>query len=434
MRRLLLWVGAAVLVSILAATTLVAGTIVVLTGACGSAATTTLSGSDNEQKIYNFWLDKGQSSVVAAGITSSMQHEGGFSPFRQEEAESWPNGGYGIAQFTGGQRTAVTAALAKQLGDTFTQYYSPAYGGSASKANGYIPSGITPDVNDKFLSGELNYLSTYISSFVPSSIPTRVNDLLADYGLSVPSGQTLMDYLKSLPSASAAAEAWTYLYEFPGDISAAAATRATSAEAIAKQYSGSSNVTTALDVGCGNKGITNCPSGNSDIQTTSTIAELPVEVVSTANCLTYATRQQGIAACTDGGCFNGPASPPAYEAARKQVKTAGLSGTNPAFDNYGADCGNFVATVMRLSGADPAYPISDVGVQISYMSTSDKYEIVGTTLGSDQLQPGDIVTAFDHSHTLIYIGNGQIAQASQGEEMPLREAMWNMDGTIWRLK
>jgi cell wall-associated NlpC family hydrolase len=157
-------------------------------------------------------------------------------------------------------------------------------------------------------------------------------------------------------------------------------------------------------------------------------------VVGISKCLTYSTRQEGIDACSNGGCSHGPASPPAYEAARIQFKTAGADGTNESFDNYGADCGNFVATVMRMSGVDPGYPISSVGAQATYMfNHPELYQRVGTSGSSaGNLQPGDIIT--NEGHTLIYIGDGKVAQASQGEQMPVQEAWWGMIGVVWRLK
>lgn len=205
-------------------------------------SSTQLSGSDNKQKIYNFWISQGLTPEQAAGITGSMESEGGFSPFRQEEAQSWPNGGYGIAQFTGGQRTAVTNSLSSELGKTFTQYYLDEYGGGVSESNGYIPDDVPQDVNDSFLLGELNYLSSYTSSFSPSTIPVRVSGLEADYDLTVKSGEKLLDFIKTLSSAGDAAKAWTYLYEQPSNIKATAAERANNAEEILTEYGGGGSV------------------------------------------------------------------------------------------------------------------------------------------------------------------------------------------------
>jgi len=204
----------------------------------GAGSVTKLVGEDNRQKIYNFWIAQKMTPEQAAGITGSMQSEGGFSPFRQEISQTWPAGGYGIAQFTGGQRTAVTAYLKKDTAvkPLFEKYYSNEYGGAVNEEKKFIPTGVPVDVNDKFLLGELNYLATYISGFVPSTISTRVEKIKADYDQSVNKGQKLMAYLKTLKTPGDAAIAWTYLYEYPADIKATSAQRAGNADAVFKKY------------------------------------------------------------------------------------------------------------------------------------------------------------------------------------------------------
>lgn len=212
----------------------------------GAGTVSSLRGSNNGDKIFNFWTDAGLSPQQAAGITGSMQHEGGFSPFRQEESQSWPSGGWGIAQFTGGQRDAATAAAKAAVGDaTFNQYYSDTYGGAVTQSSGYIPSGVPSDINDKFLLSELNYLLTYIQGFKPSSISLRVDLLKQDFNQTVDSSMSLYSYLKTVTQASDAAEAWTYLYEFPGDIKNTATERAASAERILSINSAGQGISTS---------------------------------------------------------------------------------------------------------------------------------------------------------------------------------------------
>ncbi len=411
--------------------------------ACTSTAQTVaqLSGSDNEQKIYNFWVSQGLSPAQAAGITGSLQSESGFSPFRQQvdpttgQLMTWPTGGYGIAQFTGGQRVQATAALSADLKDVFTQYYLPTYGNGVTAATGFVPAGIPVTVNDQFLLSELNYLSGYIASFAPSTISERTSRLATDYNITIPTGQKLLDFLKTLTSAGDAAKAWTYLYEYPGNIAATAAARATNADAVLAKYSG--GVT-----GCVSGSSIVCPGSSSSAITTgdgSTTA-----IVSTAKCITIqptagskSSRDLGVAACTSGGCTSGPPTPANYAAARRLYKTAGSSGTNDSFDNYGADCGNFVSTVMRMSGADPGFPISGVGSMYDYMTAHpEKYQKITTTSSTASLQPGDILTEVTpdfNGHILIYLGDGVVAQASQATQMPVQELAWGMNGNVWRM-
>lgn len=223
---------------------------------CGAATggitpVTELSGADNREKIYRYWTTVGLSPAQAAGVTGSIQHESGFSPFRQEITEPWPTGGYGIAQFTGEQRTFATAAMTTDLGALFTEYYKDTFGGATSEASGFVPAGVPVDVNDKFLLSQLNYLNGYISSLTPHTYQARVTGIQTDYGQIVPSDAKLMDYLKTLTSATDAAIAWTYLYEFPGGIKATAAERGVSAEAILDMYGGSSNESACGSIGAG---------------------------------------------------------------------------------------------------------------------------------------------------------------------------------------
>lgn len=216
---------------------------------------TALSGADNREKIYNFWLAQGYSAEQSAGITGSIQHESGFSPFRQETTKTWPEGGYGIAQFTGGQRTAVTKHLKEKMGSTFDTYYVNSHGGGVTEANKFVPTSVPADVNDLFLLNELGYLASYISSFVPSTISARVDGIKSDYSQTVPAGKKLGEYLKTLTTATDAAIAWTYLYEYPGGIKATAATRGVSAETILTKYK-STDASSSSDCGVGAGGLT----------------------------------------------------------------------------------------------------------------------------------------------------------------------------------
>lgn len=83
------------------------------------------------------------------------------------------------------------------------------------------------------------------------------------------------------------------------------------------------------------------------------------------------------------------------------------------------DCGKYVATVMRASGADPDYPSAGTSIQRNYVMNSPKYTIINTKSPSD-LQPGDILV--NNGHTMLYIGdqgNGNVAaEASLGDHPP----------------
>jgi len=102
---------------------------------------------------------------------------------------------------------------------------------------------------------------------------------------------------------------------------------------------------------------------------------------------------------------------------------------NPSVAGMAADCGVFVSTVMRASGADKNYPPSGTWIQEPYMSSSSKYEFFGGNSGARirstaDLEPGDILVVNAGSgvggsgHILIWLGPNptgkNIASASLG--------------------
>ncbi|MCP9492529.1 MAG: lytic transglycosylase domain-containing protein [Candidatus Nanosynbacter sp. P2B_S1_bin.0.1] len=92
---------------------------------------------------------------------------------------------------------------------------------------------------------------------------------------------------------------------------------------------------------------------------------------------------------------------------------------NPEAGGDMNDCGKYVSTVMRASGADPDYPSAGTSIQRNYVMNSPKYTIINTKSPSD-LQPGDILV--NNGHTMLYIGdqgNGNVAaEASLGDHPP----------------
>jgi len=224
------------------------------TGAAGTISA--LKGANNGEKIFNFWVDAGLTAQQAAGVTGSMKHEGGFSPFRQEMSKTWPAGGWGIAQFTfdPGQRGAATAYVSNAIGaDLFNQYYKNDFGGAVVESNGFVPTGVPVEVNDKFLLAELNYLLDHIKSLEPNN--TRTGAYARDFGVTFGVGN-LYDYLKTLVQAADAAVAWTYLYEFPGDIKNTATARGNSATEIMTLYSAGTGISSTCGGGLQAGGMT----------------------------------------------------------------------------------------------------------------------------------------------------------------------------------
>ena len=110
---------------------------------------------------------------------------------------------------------------------------------------------------------------------------------------------------------------------------------------------------------------------------------------------------------------------PEYVEAMKAVGTYWMgNGEAP----YGASCDQFVATVMRYSGADPDFPGNWPPNQEAYMQNNpDKYQKIEANRDVSNLQPGDIFVVGHQmengkwgNHIYLYIGeiNGQPSQAS----------------------
>lgn len=119
---------------------------------------TAVTGDGNIAKMWNYLVGKGLTNEQAAGILGNIQVESGFSPFRQEDSQSWPSGGYGLVQWTGSRRTQIVDKMRAGMLDIFNEYYSSQYGKATTAANGYVPQGVDVAVNDKFLGFQLDYL------------------------------------------------------------------------------------------------------------------------------------------------------------------------------------------------------------------------------------------------------------------------------------
>lgn len=121
----------------------------------------------------------------------------------------------------------------------------------------------------------------------------------------------------------------------------------------------------------------------------------------------------------DAGALIGEADakPEYVEAVKQYNKGNDSDGSNWAF----SDCGVFVATVMRASGADPEYAARGTGTQISYVKSSSKYTVIPFT-DTSLLRPGDVL--IKDGHTRVYVGTGatnpinDIAEASWGNHVP----------------
>lgn len=116
----------------------------------------------------------------------------------------------------------------------------------------------------------------------------------------------------------------------------------------------------------------------------------------------------------------------------------GSSGIDPY-----SDCGRFVATVMHMSGADKDYPNVGTGVQKTYLESSGKYDWWhGEPPGG--MKPGDILNGPGHTYLFVGPwgkdgGGYNAASASLHGHVPEAGHLYDVGGgegnfTVYRLK
>lgn len=107
----------------------------------------------------------------------------------------------------------------------------------------------------------------------------------------------------------------------------------------------------------------------------------------------------------------------AYQVALPQIHGAGNVNNDPW-----TDCGMFVSTVMRLSGADKKYMLRGTGNQLAYVQKSSKYT-VKRYKNYSQLKPGDvfIVANGKMGHTFVH---GSKYKGDDGKNYDGYSASW----------
>lgn len=90
-----------------------------------------------------------------------------------------------------------------------------------------------------------------------------------------------------------------------------------------------------------------------------------------------------------------------------------------------SDCGYFVSTCVRASGVAPKF-LALAGTKEAFPSVPSTMKVVhsGKKIPDGLLQAGDIIRykkTNGHQHTLMYYGNGKIAEAGRGNQFPAIE-------------
>ncbi len=218
---------------------------------CGDSSGVSVSslvGTNNREKIWNYLIANGLSAVQAAGLMGNIQAESSYSPTRHEGgiASEFSNGGWGIVQWTnyrnepGGRRDIAVSKFREANASVLDKYYNANYG-TAEKLdqNGYVPidysSGELMPIadNDALLLIELNYMLQEAQN----TKVQRLDKMPANISTSVIKGKTEWEAIKMQTSVKNASDIWLWSYEYPANISEASATRAGFGDAIYAAYS-----------------------------------------------------------------------------------------------------------------------------------------------------------------------------------------------------
>lgn len=376
-----------------------------------SSSIGTMSGTNNLEKIWNYLLSKGLTDNQAAGVLGNIEAESGtFSPFRQEAGIAWLSGGYGLVQWTGDRRRALEAEFQSQLpSDIYSSYYQEEYGGATTEENGYVPEGISVEINDRFLQVELDFLY--------SEVTTRT--VIGGHGWS----GTEWDALKATSTVQEASDLWLYSFERP--LSPNSADRAQKGQAILEKLQSSS------------------------ADSSSTSNSISGDTASQCGTLLGSVSGSGFGSGELQSLLLGYAWP-TYTAGKTE-KTPGYASAIAAAQadgQYiggcdGVDCGAFVTRLVIDSGWDVNYNSSGKGgntdSQESWAKTNWETLGNGASIDTATLQPGDV--AFQPGHTFIFVGNvegfeSNIASSSLCDRAPMagKESITDSSVTWYRRK
>lgn len=391
---------------------------------CSATSSTTLAGKDNREKIYNFLIQNGLNGKQASGVLGNLQAESGFSPLRHEDsASNFESGGYGIAQWTGGRRTALIAYVDSKAPELKDTYYKDGFGGAVTEEDGFVPRDSSTNKtisiadNDKFLTLELEFLMDETKGRTITSSTASVSSATA--------GDSEWNAITKASDVKDAAYIWVYNFEIPANIAQTAAARA--------------NFGTTIFGLLGGGGSGDSSSSSSVCSSTSSGDAAAVQATIKA----YAWPDYRGSPYTK--------KKPEYDAAiAKASSSGGYVGSSG-----GIDCGVFVTRVIVDSGFDPNYNSGKgpTGEQTRWLNQNWQKLGAGNTIDTSTLQPGDV--AMLPSHTFLFAGTNidgfgkvttsessryasswkGVASASLGERAPMAglEDM-TASNTVWYRK
>lgn len=291
---------------------------------------------------------------------------------------------------------------------------------AAVMGNMYHESGFNPDAHEvgnnigyglvQWSFGRRTKYEAYAASkgVAPSDLATQIAYVLSEYNSSYKSSLkgTAFETATDIPKAT---ESWMRIYEAPAlkpanDPAGLNSARIPAALQIYNLYS---SLGPAAAVG--SVTTTDCGSGNGVVAGSIVQTALNLALQSPATTYNYPE--------------SSPTGPGTDRADARNTYQVAKPTYNPSV--AWSDCGGYIATVMRSSGADPNYPLSGVSNQVKYVeSHPEKYTIITNPKASD-LQPGDILLTESAGHTTMYVGPTVIGgvtytdvDASLGQRVP----------------
>lgn len=384
----------------------------------------TLAGSTLYEKVLSYLMSTGLNEVAAAGVYGNMMREGlgGGALLTHEDGVdsrsdigTWytaatyygENGlyvqekdvrdldnpeimhGLGFIQWSFGRRVNFLNALAEAGGlDQYAREWDDARGVYVYDGMSYddMVTAIGQETTDAILWAELEFFNSEHEGYTVTADDISAQGL-SKYGIT--SGMPIGEALNLVSTPEEAAELFFSTSEMPGftKFNEKQMGRATSA------VEGYELIKSA---GLTASGATVC--GNND------------GIVNTALLLAWNRETEG---------SHGPNDPkPEYRAAMAAVGTGGALWNGKGQQApEGASCDQFVATVMRYSGADPDFPHFGPLVQMQHMlDHPEMYEEIENLQDTSNLQAGDVFVVGNENgrHIFIYMGvvDGKWMQAS----------------------
>lgn len=377
-------------------------------GGESSIGITPLRGADNQEKMWNFFLEKGLTAIQAAGVMGNIQTESAstWSPVVfQTQKDPWDvrtgfHNAFGIAQWDGGRRYTpeyggVLGALKKNYPE-LTEYIHPSYDPRRSPKKE-----LPPGVEDQLLSFELNYLHNE-----SKSRPVTYRDK--------GKAENEWETLRLQQTIENAVVFWHHNFEISAQSEEdVIRIRGGHAQAIFDRFNGAETDATA-----------NCGGDTSGF---------------TGTVLAYAwPKYKSVPA---GAEADDPKPHPGVRGIRNAIrKKEYVTAVTAAQKNGiytggfdGVDCGAFVTLLMLNSGFEPKYNFEGkyskgagnvAGGQIPWLEKNWNRVGRGNQIKTSQLRPGDV--AVSPTHTFVWVGEiegfgGKSASASYGDRAPMAD-------------